>query len=421
MRKYLVVFILFCLHFNSVFAQNLELGKVTKKELEQRVHPIDTSAPAAIIFKNARTFFKYSNKNGFESFTEYSIKLKIYKKEGFDWANFEIPYYVGYKNLDDERVTIIKAHTYNLENGKIDKQRVTSEGKFKEKVNESWQTKIITFPNIKEGSIIELKYELKSQNLSELPIFQFQYKIPVDYAQYKTEIPEFFIYKAIKSGYVNVTLNDKMEFASTSYTNKQNVVINLSYNQINTLYEVIEVPSLIEEDFVSNIEDYYGKIEHELQLIRYPEEEPTKISTTWENVAKSIFKEKEFGEELNKNNYFLSNLKPITDKTVSKEDRLNEVFEFVKNRMSWNGKYGYYTRKGVETAFNERNGNVAEINLMLTSMLKMAGLDANPVLLSTRDNGVALFPNRSKFNYVIACVNLDGKQILLDASRKMGF
>ena len=51
-------------------------------------------------------------------------------------------------------------------------------------------------------------------------------------------------------------------------------------------------------------------------------------------------------------------------------------------------------------------------------MLKMSGLDANPVLLSTRDNGIALFPNRSKFNYVIASVLLDGKTILLDATDK---
>jgi len=48
----------------------------------------------------------------------------------------------------------------------------------------------------------------------------------------------------------------------------------------------------------------------------------------------------------------------------------------------------------------------------------MSGLDANPVLLSTKENGIAPFPNRSKFNYVIACVVLDGKQYLLDATDK---
>ena len=51
-------------------------------------------------------------------------------------------------------------------------------------------------------------------------------------------------------------------------------------------------------------------------------------------------------------------------------------------------------------------------------MLKYAGLDANPVLISTRDNGIALFPSRNSFNYVIASVNLEGKNIMLDATSK---
>lgn len=419
MRVYLVILLFLISLTNNLFAQNLELGKVTKKELESKVHPIDTSAAAAFIFKKAKTFFTYTYKDGFECRTKFSIKLKIYKKEGFSWANFEIPYYVGYEQIDDEQVFINKAFTYNLENGKIDKQRVTSEGKFVEKVSDLWQTKVITFPNIKEGSILELEYELRSPNLAELPTFQFQYNIPVDYAQLQTEIPEFYIYKAIKSGYVNVTHNDVMEHTSVSYNAKGNAVEYLAFQQIKALYEVAEVPALIEEDYVSNIDDYYGKIQQELQLIRFANKEPKQIATTWESVAKSIFEDKEFGAELKKNNYFINNIKLITDKIESKEERLNAVYEFVRNKMSWNGKYGYYTKKGVETAYNENTGNVAEINLILTAMLKMAGLDADPVLLSTRDNGVALFPNRSKFNYVIAAVNLDGKQILLDATEKL--
>ena len=55
-------------------------------------------------------------------------------------------------------------------------------------------------------------------------------------------------------------------------------------------------------------------------------------------------------------------------------------------------------------AYKDKTGNVAEINLMLTAMLRYAGINANPVLVSTRSNGIALFPNRTAFNYVIAAV-----------------
>jgi hypothetical protein len=59
---------------------------------------------------------------------------------------------------------------------------------------------------------------------------------------------------------------------------------------------------------------------------------------------------------------------------------------------------------------------------MLTAMLRSAGLDANPVLLSTRTNGFPIFPTLDGFNYVITMVNLeDGSSVLLDASEEFSF
>lgn len=399
-------------------AQKQELGKVTVKELEQKVHPTDTSASAAILFKKARTVYKYSNKDGFSTITEFSIKLKIYKKEGLQWANFEIPYYVGYKNLEDEQVKISKAYTYNLDNGKITKTKVSKESKFTGKVNDQWETKMVTFPNVVEGSIIELEYEFKSQNINELPVFQYQYNIPVDFAQFQTEIPGFYLYQVIKSGYVEVSLKDKIEQESQSYMDEHNISKQFSYQQVKTIYQAVNIPALIEENYVSNINDYYGKIEHELKTIQYPDEPVKQIATSWESVAKSIYEEKNFGAELKKWEYFATDLKRINEKFESKFDKLKQIYEFVKTKMNWNGKYGYYVRDGVEKAYSESTGNVAEINLILTAMLKMGGLEANPVLLSTRENGIALFSNRNRFNYVIASVVLDGKQYLLDATDK---
>ena len=120
------VILFFCfLIIVKASAQKYELGKVTKEELGEKFYIKDSSAPAAILFKKAKTRFIYSDKKGFESKTEFSIKIKIYKKEGLKWANFEIPYYVGYETLDKEAVVILKAYTYNLVNGKIEKEKVS--------------------------------------------------------------------------------------------------------------------------------------------------------------------------------------------------------------------------------------------------------------------------------------------------------
>lgn len=112
-------------------AQNLELGKVSIAELQEKLHPTDTSEVAAILYKKTKTYFKYSAKDGFSINTECQIRIKIYKKEGLNWANFEVPYYIGYKEMNDDMVSFSNAITYNLENGAIVKTKLNNEGSFK--------------------------------------------------------------------------------------------------------------------------------------------------------------------------------------------------------------------------------------------------------------------------------------------------
>ncbi len=410
---------LFMLFITNVYSQSLGIEEVTKSELKQIKHDKDASANAAILYKKGRTYFKYTTKSGFTSYTEIALKIKIYKKEGLKWANFQIPYYIGYKFLEDEAVDIKKAYTYNLENDKIIKVKVTGESKFKDKVNENWNVKKISFPNVKVGSVIELNYELKTENLSELPDFQYQYEIPVDKVEYTTRIPEFYIYKGIKMGYADIETDAVVENGSQSFDDEYNRTTTMNYRQIKTSYKAQNIPALQEEEYVNNINNYYSKIKHELEVVRMPEEDPKPIATTWNDIAKSIYSQKEFGGQLEKNKYFIDDLRLIIKETDSLESKMNKVFNHLKNRMSWDSNYGYYPRKELEKAYTERTGNASEINLILTAMLRLSGLEANPILLSTRDNGLAAFPNKSFLNYVIASVNINGKIYLLDATDKI--
>jgi hypothetical protein len=409
------------LGFYSMFAisQSVDLDKVTADDLKEQYHAKDSSSVAVILDKKGKTYFKYYYDAGFVSFTQIALQIKIYKKEGLSYANFEIPYYTGYKYLDNDYVTIKKAFTYNLIDGKIEKTKVTNESKFKDQVNENWCVKKLSFPNVKEGSIIEIQYELRTENLRELPDFQFQYNIPVNKAEYTTEIPEFYIYKGMLTGYVDVKKEEYLENTSLSYDNEYKHSMNMSYRQIRTVYKAQNIKALQNEQYVNNISNYFSKVKHELETIRMPEEAPKNIAKSWEDIAKSIYDEKTFGLELEKFNYFVNDLKVILKEGETDEQKMNKVFNYVKSRMNWDGYYGYYTRKGVELAYEEKIGNVAEINLILVSMLKLAGLKANPVVLSTRDNGLALFPNQSFLNYVIAQVKINDTSYLLDATDKL--
>jgi len=86
--------------------------------------------------------------------------------------------------------------------------------------------------------------------------------------------------------------------------------------------------------------------------------------------------------------------------------------------MSWNDYLGIYCSDKLKKVYQERTGNIADINLMLTSMLRYAGFKAHPVLVSTIQNGFpSQFVSTENYNYIIAAIELENnKVLLLDAS-----
>lgn len=405
-------------------AQDLELGKVSIDELKVKQHPKDSSAVAAIIFNRAKTTFKYNLKDGFSIGTEFQVRVKIYKKEGLNWATFKVPFYIGYEDRNDESVQFSDAVTYNLVNGAIEKSKLKSEGSFVTKVNEYWKEASITLPNVKVGSIIEFKYFLKSENIIKFPSFYFQYEIPVNFAQFTTAIPGFFVYKALVSGFAPIKTAQKVSGGSFSFPSRYDRTRTdyVNFQQVISTYSAENIPALKPEPFVDNLQNYRACLKHELEKTQFYQEPEKDYASTWEGVSTSIFEDKNFGKQLDFGLFFLDDVKEIikndTNTPLSSEEKMNSIFTYVQQRMNWNGENGYYTDKGVKDAYSSRAGNSAEINFILINMLRIAGVDANPVLVSTLDHGVPVYPNRTGFNYVIASATIEGKNVLLDATNK---
>ncbi len=422
--KQLVAIVCFAFSFTNLNAQNFELGKVSVIELKEKYHPKDTTAVAAILYNKAKTFFKYDEKVGFTIHTEFQIRIKIYKKGGLSWASFQTPYYVGYEGSNDDSVRFSNAITYNLENGAVVKTKLNSEGSFNSKVNEYWKEASITLPNVKVGSVIEFKYVLKSENIVKFPRFDFQYEIPVNYSEYSTEIPGFFIYQAIVNGFSQPKTEQKVDLGSFNYANKNDPTRSkfVKFQQLISKYSAYDIPALKSEPFIDNLQNYRFSIKHELEKTQFYEQPVKDYAVTWAGVAKTIFENKDFGKELDQGLYFLNDLKAILKSeesgTKTASEKLLLIFKFVQQKMNWNKENSYYTDKGVKEGYSNKVGNSAEINFILINMLKLAGINANPVLVSTREYGVPEYPNRTVFNYVIAVAEVEGKQILLDATNK---
>lgn len=425
MKKNLLIIAFLFIGIQINYAQKKELGNVTIEELKEKVHPKDSSAVAAVLFEKGKTYFEYSQEDGFLLITNVEVKIKVYKKEGYDFANKSVRFYIG--GTAKENISFSKAVTYNLNNGQIEKTKLKSEGEFTENINKFWSRKKITMPNVKEGSIIEYKYEIRSPYISTFPEWSFQQSIPVNSSEYQTLVPEYYVYNVYRKGSLqpveiknsiskSVAISEKVLNINKGYS-RENSTFNYSEQQI--IYKLENIPALKEEAFVNNIDNYKTSVYHELSQKRLPQAVAEFYSTTWEDVTKKIYENEDFGDQLNKENYFEEDLKNVVKDLENRDEKIAAVFNYVQNRMNWNKYYSYSCDEGVKKAYQDKTGNSAEINLMLIAMLRHIGLDANPVLVSTRANGISIFPSRTAFNFVIASVTTDNGIVLLDATSKI--
>jgi hypothetical protein len=416
--KKLTFFLFIVLLFSNATAQEFELGKVSISELQEKVHPNDTSAIAAYLFQKGKTHFAYDGLTGWSIVYEYTCRIKIYKKEGLSWATNHAFARKGYKKLKDDELLFSKGVTYNLENGKIVKTKLASEGTFNIDYSEYWKEASITMPNVKVGSVIEYKYIQKSESILEFPVFNFQSTIPVNYGEYITETPTQLIYKTVRLGSHEIHSEDKEVSGNIAFLDEVHQPSSMELNKIVSKHWVKDVPALLEESYVDNIQNYKLSLHCELEKVMNDNRTDKNYSETWEGVAKTIFEDKRFGKELSERAIYAKDMQLLLKDVSLPVDRLGLVFKYVQNKMNWNGKRGYYTDQGVVLAYGNQTGNVAEINFILISMLKLAGIKADPVLVSSCENGISVFPSIAAFDRVIAAATIDGKKILLDASNK---
>ncbi|MEM8848180.1 MAG: transglutaminase domain-containing protein, partial [Bacteroidota bacterium] len=137
-----------------------------------------------------------------------------------------------------------------------------------------------------------------------------------------------------------------------------------------------------------------------------------------DDVVKTIYGSDSFGGELDKSKYFEEDLDLALEGVVGQKEKIEKILEFAKQKVKWNTYRGYSVDEGTKKAYKEGKGNSADINLMLVAMLKHANIKAHPVLVSTRDHGIPMFPTLQGYNYVVAAAKVGNDYHLLDATNQ---
>ncbi|WP_319501257.1 DUF3857 domain-containing protein [uncultured Draconibacterium sp.] len=407
----IALFTIFC--FSSASAQNFsfEYGQVSKADIELKQYDKDKTAEAVIIYDKGSSYFRQSVNNGFDLIFERSQRIKILKEAGIEYAEIEIPFY---REGDIyEKIYDLKACTYNFENGRLNRTEIQTDSWNDEIYNDYWMVRKIAMPNVKAGSIIELTYKISSQYLFNLRDWEFQSKIPTIYSEYKAAMIPFYeyIYLAQRTG---------TSLKKESYTENINrEFARIKYKDVVNKFSMSDIPAFNSEDYITSINDYIVKLDFQLAKINYPNGGDKEIMSTWPKLIKEYSVHPDFGKYVKKCENSASkiiDLNALKDKSA--KDKFDYIVSYVKNNYSWNEYNGKYASKSVNEIVKDKYGNVADLNLLTIGLLRAAEIEATPVLISTRENGKVSdnYPFAHYFNYVILMANIDGKNVLSDAT-----
>lgn len=409
------LFFLFAFFYSTtLFAQDFEYLKLNQTDLNFTKTKLDSNANAVVLreFGTAAVRFDDNYGNLFIDF-EYHIRIKILNKNGFENANIVIPLLTN--GDKEETIEDLRATTINYTNGQMSLTELDKKKIFKEKRNKYVTLTKFTMPNLTEGSIIEYSYRLHSPRIFNFRSWEFQSNIPKLHSEYVAMIPALYNY--------NVSLRGAQKLTSQNAELSKEClrIAGRSIDCSKMTYIMKDVPAFIEEDYMTAPSNFKSAINFELSDYITPTGSKKSFTKTWKDVDYELVDDKSFGSQIRRKDIFKELLPDIIKNTTDPLSKAQAIFSYIKKNIKENGFIGIYSENTIKKALDTHSGNTADINLALVAALSAAELDAEAVILSTRENGSVntLFPVITDFNYVIAKINIDGKPYLLDASEPL--
>ncbi len=407
-RKF-TLFVLLTAFALSASAQKIAFpfGDISRADLQMTTYKPDPDASAVILSDRGKAYLVYTGSRFAIEF-ERNVRIKILNSDGFDYANIEIPY------LSEDKLTRVKASTYNIINDSIVETPVNPKEFIKDNSSKYHKTLRIAFANVAVGSVIEYQYKHTTVYVYRFMPWEFQSEIPTRLSEYSAEYNDFFDYKSIVKGDAK-SITRSTSIANTFVGGHRTTARVLRWVGSN-------IPAFEREPHITGVKDHYIRVDFELAGTNFPGGSYQVITPSYKDLPKKVLERSDFGEALKKTSF----LDKVTSEVISKcpndeLSKLKAIREFVANKILWDGRYRFSATDNLKKVYNRERGNSAEVNLILIAMLQKANLSVHPVILSTRTNG-SLHPFMAmiqSFNHVVASVKIGDKTYLVDATEPL--
>ena len=415
MSRTLLTILLFLVSF-YLTAQN-DPGKnippVTAADFAPVSPLVDSGTEAVILLDSGSSTIDANPQDGF--FVNYFVfrRILIRKKTSLDEVSKIAIRFSA--DLNGKKLKNVKAFTYNLEKGNITKSAVTEEDLFVDDSKNDRRTEKFTFPNARDGSIIEYQFSEKIDTYNLID-WDFQSGYPVLKSVYSVQVPDGFNYSIQfqnKKYLVNTVAKTYMK-TLYAWTNFENTTI----HDVTWIYE--KVPPMREEVYTSTIRNYIGCVRFQPSAIPTQPGISKGVWNEWPWYAKLLLQSYDFGKAMDDPSTLIkSQAKLFAGDNNSDLQKAKGIFAGVRDHFKVTER-ARFMRDGqnLSMIYNAATGNVAEINIILIAMLRSQKIKTDPVILATRDEGLTnqQYPILDNYNYLICRAVIDGKEYFLDAS-----
>jgi hypothetical protein len=382
-----------------------KLGNITDEYKEYSECEFAPGSGAVILKKNGHSYFGFTETGPNTSVSSHQI-IKILNKNGLDAANI--------KFRTSGTVTKIKAVTYNQEGKAWEETDFNKKDLFKKKVvgkKRIFDYKI-PMPNVSAGSILEVLIEINYKGALFIDDWAFQDDYPVLSSTYRTAYPNDFVFsqKLVSNYPVEVHPHER----TTQF------IVGRSFEATEYGFTALNIPPLNRNESYSPAPDFYSShLEFNLTKVTLPGIDQSKNINSYSDLTNSLIKSKNFGGHLDKSKSGI--LAKLAVEITPDADMKNAkaIYETIQKKITWNNVYSMYPEKSPEETIKDKEGEVPDINMLLIAALREAKLKAFPLLAIMRSDGKpnSVIPDGS-LDYLLCAVEIDGKYIMLDASRE---
>jgi len=381
---------------SSVYSQE-KWGKVSKEVLAMTDFDKDSAAVAVVLFDVAEQEIM----GDFKLRMKRHMRIKILKEEGKDFADIIIPFY------HENKIEEIKAQTI-LPGGK--KVKLNKKEVFEEKINRYWNQKVFAIPGVEVGSVIEFKYQMSSEYISILEPWYFQNETYTLLSQFTIAIDPHFNYHVF---FQNVVGDQAVPFEEIFLIPGGGI----TRKGKRFTWKIEDIPKIKEEPYMRTLDDYRMTLFFQLREYRDPYNYIIFIKE-WKDLAKRVYDD--YKDLLDEDGTVRNKVSELVVDTLQASQKAKIIFNYVRDEIETEWIYTIWPSNSPKDVLKKGKGKMAEKNILLISMLRQAGIESHPMLISTRRFGRVRtnWPQLEQFKHIIAYTEIGNEKYYLDACEK---